>query len=303
MPPASGPGSTPRPRSASVVGPPTGSSRACRCGSRSVRATSSKRQVTVVRRDDGCQDHRRPRRAGRGGDPGAAMRRRPPCSPQARARRDARTVTRVHRRGSGGGRAGRLRPLRWSAWGRRARRRWLLRRSRCVACKDRTARCPTPLRGELDARRRGHRRHAPTEQGRQRQSGTPCRAAILRRPTFERMGGGVGAAHASVRSRVTGGVRWVQRNRHGLAKTVTSIVAPSLRALGVELVDVEHRGVVVRVVVDEPGGIGLDRLGEVTQQVSDRARRGRSDPRCATRSRSRAPVSSGRCGRPVTSRR
>jgi ribosome maturation factor RimP len=53
-----------------------------------------------------------------------------------------------------------------------------------------------------------------------------------------------------------------------IAETVSSVVAPVLDALGVELVDVEHRGVVVRVVVDEPGGIGLDRLGEVTQKVS-----------------------------------
>jgi ribosome maturation factor RimP len=54
----------------------------------------------------------------------------------------------------------------------------------------------------------------------------------------------------------------------GVTETVTGIVAPVLDGLGVELVDVEHRGAVVRVVVDEAGGIGLDRLGEVTQRVS-----------------------------------
>jgi ribosome maturation factor RimP len=54
----------------------------------------------------------------------------------------------------------------------------------------------------------------------------------------------------------------------GVSETVAGIVAPVLDGLGVELVDVEHRGAVVRVVVDESGGIGLDRLGEVTQQVS-----------------------------------
>lgn len=54
----------------------------------------------------------------------------------------------------------------------------------------------------------------------------------------------------------------------GLAETVSSIIAPGLVDLGVELVDVEHKGVVVRIVVDEPGGIDLDRLGEVTQRVS-----------------------------------
>ncbi len=54
----------------------------------------------------------------------------------------------------------------------------------------------------------------------------------------------------------------------GLAETVTSVIAPCLEPLGVELVDVEHKGVVVRVVVDEPGGINLDRLGEITHTVS-----------------------------------
>jgi ribosome maturation factor RimP len=54
----------------------------------------------------------------------------------------------------------------------------------------------------------------------------------------------------------------------GVVETVTEVVAPVLGTLGVELVDVEHRGAVVRVVVDEGGGIGLDRVAEVTQAVS-----------------------------------
>lgn len=54
----------------------------------------------------------------------------------------------------------------------------------------------------------------------------------------------------------------------GVVETVTEAVAPVLGTLGVELVDVEHRGAVVRVVVDEGGGIGLDRVAEVTQAVS-----------------------------------
>jgi len=53
-----------------------------------------------------------------------------------------------------------------------------------------------------------------------------------------------------------------------LTDSVRAIVAPVLDPLGIELVDIEHRGVVLRVVVDEPGGIGLDRLGEVTLAVS-----------------------------------
>jgi ribosome maturation factor RimP len=54
----------------------------------------------------------------------------------------------------------------------------------------------------------------------------------------------------------------------GVVESVTAAVTPVLGALGVELVDVEHRGAVVRVVVDEHGGIGLDRVAEVTQAVS-----------------------------------
>ena len=53
-----------------------------------------------------------------------------------------------------------------------------------------------------------------------------------------------------------------------ITETVASIVASDLAAMGVELVDVEQRGVAVRVVVDEPGGIALDRLAEVTRLVS-----------------------------------
>lgn len=54
-----------------------------------------------------------------------------------------------------------------------------------------------------------------------------------------------------------------------LIDTVTDLVAPVLSSLGVELIDVEHHGAVVRVVVDEPGGgISLDRLATVTQAVS-----------------------------------
>ncbi len=49
---------------------------------------------------------------------------------------------------------------------------------------------------------------------------------------------------------------------------VASIVEPELAAAGVELVDVEHKGAIVRVVLDEPGGIGLERLTELTRRIS-----------------------------------
>ncbi len=49
---------------------------------------------------------------------------------------------------------------------------------------------------------------------------------------------------------------------------VASIVEPELASIGVELVDIEHNGAIVRVVLDEPGGIGLDRLTEITRRLS-----------------------------------
>lgn len=53
-----------------------------------------------------------------------------------------------------------------------------------------------------------------------------------------------------------------------LVEAVTAAVAPVVASLGVELVDVEHQGAVLRLVVDEPGGIGLDRIAEVTRAAS-----------------------------------
>ncbi|MPY94340.1 MAG: hypothetical protein GEV08_15145 [Acidimicrobiia bacterium] len=53
-----------------------------------------------------------------------------------------------------------------------------------------------------------------------------------------------------------------------LVDAVTEVVSPVVASLGVELVDVEHLGGVVRLVVDEPGGIGLDRVAEVTRAAS-----------------------------------
>jgi ribosome maturation factor RimP len=54
----------------------------------------------------------------------------------------------------------------------------------------------------------------------------------------------------------------------GLVDALIDLVEPVVGSLGVELVDVEHRGAVLRVVVDEDGGIGLDRLAAVTQAIS-----------------------------------
>jgi ribosome maturation factor RimP len=53
-----------------------------------------------------------------------------------------------------------------------------------------------------------------------------------------------------------------------LVDRVTEVVTPVVNDLGVELVDVEHKGAVLRVVVDQAGGIGLDRVAEVTKAVS-----------------------------------
>lgn len=49
---------------------------------------------------------------------------------------------------------------------------------------------------------------------------------------------------------------------------VRSLVEPSLAAAGVELVDVEHAGTVLRVTVDRQGGIDLDTIASVTTTVS-----------------------------------
>lgn len=53
-----------------------------------------------------------------------------------------------------------------------------------------------------------------------------------------------------------------------VVEQISGAVAPLLAPLGVELLDVEHHGAVIRVVVDEPGGIGLDLLAQATQVVS-----------------------------------
>jgi ribosome maturation factor RimP len=49
---------------------------------------------------------------------------------------------------------------------------------------------------------------------------------------------------------------------------VMALISPVAAACGVELVDVEVGGGLVRVFVDEPGGIGSERLGLVTKAVS-----------------------------------
>lgn len=52
------------------------------------------------------------------------------------------------------------------------------------------------------------------------------------------------------------------------ATRVRDLVAPLVAALDLELYDVEHGGGVLRVVVDRPGGVDLEALGEVTRLVS-----------------------------------
>jgi ribosome maturation factor RimP len=49
---------------------------------------------------------------------------------------------------------------------------------------------------------------------------------------------------------------------------VRDLVEPLLAGAGVELVDVEHTGATLRVVVDRPGGIDLDTISELTEMVS-----------------------------------
>jgi len=54
----------------------------------------------------------------------------------------------------------------------------------------------------------------------------------------------------------------------GVVDTVSEVVAPLVDQLGAVLLDVEHHGAVLRVVVDDDGGIGTERLMEVTRAVS-----------------------------------
>jgi ribosome maturation factor RimP len=54
----------------------------------------------------------------------------------------------------------------------------------------------------------------------------------------------------------------------GTIDAVRAIVEPLLADQGAELVDLEHPGPVLRVVVDRPGGIDLDGLSSLTKRVS-----------------------------------
>ncbi|MDH4146587.1 MAG: ribosome maturation factor RimP [Acidimicrobiia bacterium] len=52
------------------------------------------------------------------------------------------------------------------------------------------------------------------------------------------------------------------------SERIGAVVLDALRGLEVDLVDVEVAGGIVRVVVDQEGGIGLDRVAEATRAVS-----------------------------------
>jgi len=53
-----------------------------------------------------------------------------------------------------------------------------------------------------------------------------------------------------------------------LAERVRELIAPLFATSAVELVDVEHVGGALRVVVDQPGGVDLDTVTQLTRQVS-----------------------------------
>jgi ribosome maturation factor RimP len=50
---------------------------------------------------------------------------------------------------------------------------------------------------------------------------------------------------------------------------LTAVVAPVVESHDAELYDVELVGTVLRVLVDRPGGVDLDVIGEITRSVSD----------------------------------
>ncbi len=49
---------------------------------------------------------------------------------------------------------------------------------------------------------------------------------------------------------------------------VDELAAPLCRRVGVDLLDVEYEGGVIRLTVDHPDGVGMDAIAEVTREVS-----------------------------------
>lgn len=54
-----------------------------------------------------------------------------------------------------------------------------------------------------------------------------------------------------------------------LSARVRQLVEPILTPLGLDVFDVEHKGRVLRVTVDRPGGVDLDALSDATRRISD----------------------------------
>ena len=54
----------------------------------------------------------------------------------------------------------------------------------------------------------------------------------------------------------------------GVTDRVGSFVAPLCDRVGVELLDVEYEGGVIRVTVDHPDGVGMDAIASLTREVS-----------------------------------
>jgi len=54
----------------------------------------------------------------------------------------------------------------------------------------------------------------------------------------------------------------------GAVERVRELVTPIVRKEGVELYDVEHESGVLRIMVDRPGGIDVDTIGDVSLKIS-----------------------------------
>ncbi len=54
----------------------------------------------------------------------------------------------------------------------------------------------------------------------------------------------------------------------GIAEDVAELLGPVVQSLGVDLVDVEHHGQVLRVVVDQDGGVTTDTLAQINRLIS-----------------------------------
>ena len=85
-------------------------------------------------------------------------------------------------------------------------------------------------------------------------------------------------------------------------ETIRRVVEPVVSPLGLRIYDLILDGIVVRLVVDRPGGVDIDTLEAASRRRRAAARGNWTSSRARSRSRSAAPASSARSAPPSTSR-